>query len=207
MDWTALRVSLWLGAGTIALLLPFGIWFGRLLAVREFPRQAAGRSARHRAARAAADGARVLPARHLRRALSARPGVPGDRRAVAAVLLRGPAARLGDRQHPVRRPADSARLRGDPGRRARCGRLLRPDAVAAFRAHRAAARLAEHPDRGHPDLCAHARRVRRRADGGRQPPGRDADAQRGHLRSHAGVRRSQRRRHGRDAAGRLRSRR
>ena len=36
MDWTALRVSLWLGAGTIAILLPFGIWFGRLLAVHQF---------------------------------------------------------------------------------------------------------------------------------------------------------------------------
>jgi molybdate transport system permease protein len=36
MDWPALRVSLWLGAGTIALLLPAGIWFGRLLAVRQF---------------------------------------------------------------------------------------------------------------------------------------------------------------------------
>ncbi len=36
MDWTALRVSLWLGVGTIAILLPFGIWFGRLLAVRQF---------------------------------------------------------------------------------------------------------------------------------------------------------------------------
>ena len=37
MDWTALEVSLRLGAGTIALLLPFGIWFGRLLAIKEFP--------------------------------------------------------------------------------------------------------------------------------------------------------------------------
>jgi molybdate transport system permease protein len=36
MDWTALRVSLWLGAGTIAILLPLGIWFGRLLAVTRF---------------------------------------------------------------------------------------------------------------------------------------------------------------------------
>jgi len=36
MDWPALRVSLWLGAGTVALLLPAGIWFGRWLAVREF---------------------------------------------------------------------------------------------------------------------------------------------------------------------------
>src|SRR6187431_1548866 len=36
MDWSALRVSLWLGAGTIIVLLPFGIWFGRVLAVRHF---------------------------------------------------------------------------------------------------------------------------------------------------------------------------
>jgi molybdate transport system permease protein len=36
MDWTALRVSLWLGAGTVALLLPLGVWFGRLLAFRDF---------------------------------------------------------------------------------------------------------------------------------------------------------------------------
>jgi molybdate transport system permease protein len=36
MDWSALRVSLWLGAGTIIVLLPFGIWFGRVLAHRHF---------------------------------------------------------------------------------------------------------------------------------------------------------------------------
>src|SRR5262245_16587862 len=36
MDWTALRVSLALGAGTIAILLPFGIWLGHLLAFRQF---------------------------------------------------------------------------------------------------------------------------------------------------------------------------
>jgi molybdate transport system permease protein len=36
MDWAALRISLWLGAGTIAILLPLGVWFGRLLAVRNF---------------------------------------------------------------------------------------------------------------------------------------------------------------------------
>jgi molybdate transport system permease protein len=36
MDWPALRVSLWLGGGTIVLLLPFGIWLGRLLAVHRF---------------------------------------------------------------------------------------------------------------------------------------------------------------------------
>jgi molybdate transport system permease protein len=36
MDWTAMRVSLWLGAATVAILLPCGIWFGRFLAVRHF---------------------------------------------------------------------------------------------------------------------------------------------------------------------------
>lgn len=36
MDWTALGVSLRLGVGTVAILLPFGIWLGRLLAVHQF---------------------------------------------------------------------------------------------------------------------------------------------------------------------------
>ena len=36
MDWAALRISLWLGAGTVAILLPLGVWCGRLLAFREF---------------------------------------------------------------------------------------------------------------------------------------------------------------------------
>jgi molybdate transport system permease protein len=36
MDWSALRVSLWLGAGTILVLLPFGLWLGRLLALQQF---------------------------------------------------------------------------------------------------------------------------------------------------------------------------
>jgi len=36
MDWSALGVSLWLGAGTLGVLVPWGIWFGRLLAFRHF---------------------------------------------------------------------------------------------------------------------------------------------------------------------------
>jgi len=36
MDWSALQVSLRLGAGTILILLPFGIWLGRVLATRRF---------------------------------------------------------------------------------------------------------------------------------------------------------------------------
>jgi molybdate transport system permease protein len=36
VDWTALAVSLWLGLGTVVLLLPLGLWLGRGLAQREF---------------------------------------------------------------------------------------------------------------------------------------------------------------------------
>jgi molybdate transport system permease protein len=36
MDWSALLVSLRLGAGTLLILVPCGIWFGRLLAFRRF---------------------------------------------------------------------------------------------------------------------------------------------------------------------------
>jgi molybdate transport system permease protein len=36
MDWTALRLSLQLGALTVLLLLPIGIWAGRRLAYRDF---------------------------------------------------------------------------------------------------------------------------------------------------------------------------
>ena len=36
MDWTALSVSLRLGAGTIAILIPVAVWLGRWLAYRSF---------------------------------------------------------------------------------------------------------------------------------------------------------------------------
>ena len=36
MDWSALAVSLRLGAGTLIILVPWGIWCGRLLAFRQF---------------------------------------------------------------------------------------------------------------------------------------------------------------------------
>jgi molybdate transport system permease protein len=36
MDWTALSVSLRLGLATLVVLLPFGIWLGRMLAFRPF---------------------------------------------------------------------------------------------------------------------------------------------------------------------------
>jgi len=37
MDWTALALSLKLGAGTVLILLPVGVFLGRLLAYRRFP--------------------------------------------------------------------------------------------------------------------------------------------------------------------------
>jgi molybdate transport system permease protein len=36
MDWVALSVSLWLGVGTVLVLVPLGVWFGRLLAFHHF---------------------------------------------------------------------------------------------------------------------------------------------------------------------------
>ena len=36
MDWTAFALSAWLGLGTVLLLVPPGVWLGRLLAQRHF---------------------------------------------------------------------------------------------------------------------------------------------------------------------------
>jgi molybdate transport system permease protein len=36
MDWRALGVSLWLGFGTVLVLVPFGLWLGHTLASRQF---------------------------------------------------------------------------------------------------------------------------------------------------------------------------
>ena len=84
--------------------------------VPQFPRQAARRSPGHRAAGAPANRARVLPACHLWRPVAARSSLPSRRRAVAAILLRGAAVRLRDREHSLRRSTDSARLRSDSRR-------------------------------------------------------------------------------------------
>lgn len=40
MDWQALSVSIWLGIGTLVVLLPFGLAAGHLLATRRFPGRA-----------------------------------------------------------------------------------------------------------------------------------------------------------------------
>ena len=36
MDWPAFRLSLWLGLGTVVILLPLALWLGRFLALRRF---------------------------------------------------------------------------------------------------------------------------------------------------------------------------
>ena len=36
MDWPARRLSLWLGLGTVVILLPLALWLGRFLALRRF---------------------------------------------------------------------------------------------------------------------------------------------------------------------------
>ena len=79
-------------------------------------RQGSGRGAADGAARASANGARLLSTGHLRRALATRAGISGAGRPEPAVLVRGLVAGLGYRQHPVCRSADPARLRSDSAR-------------------------------------------------------------------------------------------
>ncbi|MCK7496331.1 MAG: hypothetical protein MZW92_39495 [Comamonadaceae bacterium] len=111
---------------------------------RDFAGKALRRGAGGAAAGAAADGAGLLPAG---RASAARSPLGRGCEALtgphAGVHLRGPAAGVGDLQPALRDPADAARLRGDPARRA----ARRPRAAACrrwqtFAAHRAAAGLA-----------------------------------------------------------------
>ena len=80
------------------------------------PGQVAGRSARDRSARAAAHvlGFYLLVTFGARSPLGQAFQAIG--RSAAAVLIRRTAARFGDCQHPVRRPADPAWLRGHSGR-------------------------------------------------------------------------------------------
>ena len=113
MDWTALGVSLKLGFWTIALLVPFGIWFGRLLAIRTFRGKLL--------VEALVTVPLVLPPTvlgfYLLVTFGARSPLGDAFQSITGqslrVLVRGSAARLAHRQHPVRRPADPAGLRGD----------------------------------------------------------------------------------------------
>ena len=86
-------------------------------------------------------------------------------------------------------------LRGDPAGRARCRGVLRAVAAGArFVAHRTAAGLARRAVGGGADVRAHAGRIRRGADGGRQHPRRNQDHRHRDLRPRAGVRHGWRRR-------------
>jgi molybdate transport system permease protein len=111
MDWSALYLSLKLGVLTLLVLLPFGIWLGRAIALKRFP----GRSLLEGILAfpwAPAHGARLLPAvglgaaRHLA-ALSRR---CSEKRLPSAS---GPARRIGGGEHPLRCAAHPARFRID----------------------------------------------------------------------------------------------
>ena len=170
MEWTALILSLQLGAATLALLLPASVVLGRTLAVRRFPGKGL--------VEALVALPLVLPPTvlgfYLLVAFGARSPlgqlVRIDHRRVARLQLRGPAARVDPGEHPVRRAADSARVREHSRRRARSRGMLRHAPVARLAHHRAPARLARHRHRRDADVRAHARRIRRRADGRRQHP-------------------------------------
>ena len=130
MDWTAFTLSLQLGAATLAILLPVSVALGRTLAFRPLRGHRIAEALVALAPRAAADRARLLSARRLRQPIAIRPAVRRAHRPVARLQLRGARAGLGAGQPPVCRAADPARVRSDPARRARSGRLLRHDLVA-----------------------------------------------------------------------------
>jgi molybdate transport system permease protein len=110
MDWTALSVSLWLGVGTIAILLPSGVWLGRLLAVREFRGKLF--------VEALITVPLVLPPTvlgfYLLVTFGARSPLGQAFQALMgqslAFSFQGPTAGIGDREHSVCCPADPARL-------------------------------------------------------------------------------------------------
>ena len=108
-------------------------------------------------------------------------------RARAGVHVRRPGRRLGVLQPAVRGAADCRGVRA--GRCARCARRRRRSArrAAHVPARHAAALDRRRHRRRRPELRAHGRRVRRRADGRRQPAGRHAHGLDRHLRPRAGA--------------------
>jgi ABC-type molybdate transport system permease subunit/ABC-type lipoprotein export system ATPase subunit len=191
----------WLGAGTIALLLPWGIWFGRLLAVREFRGKLL--------VEALVTVPLVLPPTvlgfYLLVVFGVRSPLGQAFQAVAGqplpfsfegLLLASAIANIPFVVQPIQRGFE-----GDPARRrdaaACCGltpwqRFVRIEAPLAWPGILTAAILTFAHTLGEFGVVL---------DGRRQPAGRDAHAERRHLRSHAGVRRPERRGDGGGAAG------
>ena len=189
---------LWLGTGTIAILLPLGVWFGRLLAVHQFRGKLL--------VEALVTVPLVLPPTvlgfYLLVTFGARSPLGQAFQAVIGqslpfsfegLLLASAIANIPFVVQPIQRGFEA--IPNDVRDAAACCGLT---PVAAFRTHRATAGLAQRADGCHPGIRPHARRVWRRADGRRQPARRDPHAECRDLRSDAGVRRSQRRHHGGD---------
>ena len=171
MEWTALILSLQLGAGDAALLLPASILLGRTLAVRRFPGKGV--------VEALVALPLVLPPTvlgfYLLVAFGARSplgqwfaALTGQSLAFSfeGLLLASIIVNIPFAVQPIQRAFESI-----PHRRARSRGLLRHAAVARLARHRAAPRLARHRHRRGADVRAHARRIRRRPDGRRQHPG------------------------------------
>ena len=114
MEWTALILSLQLGAATLALLLPASIVLGRTLAVRRFPGKGL--------VEALVALPLVLPPTvlgfYLLVAFGARSPLGQWFASLTgqslAFSFEGLLLRVDHREHPVRRAADSARVRKHP---------------------------------------------------------------------------------------------
>ena len=176
MDWTALGVSLWLGAGTLAILLPSAYGSGVLLALRHFRGKLL--------VEALVTVPLVLPPTVLGFYLLVAFGARSPLGQVfQAIVGRSLHSRSRDscshRRSPIF-PSSS-----NPSSVDSKHPLDVRDAAACCGSRRGSAFYASSsrspgrgPDGGYPDLCAYPGRVRRRADGGRQSAGPDAHAER-----------------------------
>src|SRR5262245_17191919 len=144
---------------------------------------------RRAAARSPADRARLLRAARARVAEPDRPCLGGVDRPRAGVHVRSPGDCVGALQPAVRGAADRGVVRPDRSDAARgvCDPRRRPAADVSSR--RAALVDRRHPGGHRPDVRAHDRGIRRRADGRRQSPRRHADGLDRDLRRCPGIRR------------------
>ena len=188
MDWTAFSLSLQLAAWTVALLLPIAILIARLLAWGDFRCKSVARSARHAAAGAAADGARLLsassPSRRSRASAAASKSLFGGQLvfSFAGILVASLIINLPFAVQPIQRAFEAiprnVREAAFVSGLSRWETLRRIELPLAWPGIVSAVAL---------DLRAHAGRVRRHPDDRRQHPRRDARAVDLHLRQRAGL--------------------
>ena len=147
------------------------------------PRETADRGRHRAAAGAAADGARLLSAGAVRARRAARRRLAGADRADADLFLQRPGAGLDALFAALRGAAAAGRLRGGRPRAAGSRRGTGRPAARCLLHRGQPARGARLSDRRCARLRAHAGRVRRGADGGRQHPRPDAGDLDRHLRA------------------------